>query len=109
MDSMTETLLVITTMPDQASAERLADSLVSRGLAACVNIGAPVTSVYRWDGALRHDREHLLTIKTSRGRYPALEQAIVEQHPYELPEVIAVPITAGLPDYLAWIETCTRD
>jgi periplasmic divalent cation tolerance protein len=105
---MSDVLLVITTLPDKTSATRLADRLIEQGLAACVNIGAPVTSVYRWEGRLEHGEELLLTIKTSTARYPALEAAIVDGHPYELPEVIAVPVTAGLNKYLAWIETCTR-
>ena len=106
---MPETLLVITTLPDQDAAVQLAGTLVEAGLAACVNIGAPVTSVYRWDGELQRGTEVMLTIKTSRARYPALERAITDGHPYELPEVIAVPITAGLDEYLAWIEACTRN
>ena len=106
---MPETLLVITTLPDQDAAERLARTLVETGLAACVNIGAAVTSIYRWDDRLQRGTELMLTIKTTRARYPALEQAIVDGHPYELPEVIAVPITTGLADYLAWIEACTRN
>jgi len=106
---MPETLLVITTLPDQDAAQQLAGSLVEAGLAACVNIGAPVTSVYKWDGELQRGTEVMLTIKTSRARYPALEQAITDGHPYELPEVIAVPITAGLDEYLAWIEACTKN
>jgi periplasmic divalent cation tolerance protein len=106
---MSQPLLVITTLPDQASAESLADRLVRDRLAACVNIGAAVTSVYLWEGRQQHDSEVTLTIKTTGQRYPALQDAIVAAHPYELPEVIAVPITAGLPQYLAWIETCTTD
>lgn len=106
---MPEPLLVITTLPDQETAEALAGTLVEAGLAACVNIGAPVTSIYRWQGVLERGREVMLTIKTTRGRYPALQQAIVSGHPYELPEVIAVPITEGLTDYLAWIDACTQD
>ncbi len=105
---MPEALLVITTMPDSAAAERLSRSLVEQGLAACVNIGAPVTSIYRWDGEMQQGSEVMLTIKTTQERYPALERAITEGHPYELPELIAVPITNGLPGYLAWIEECTR-
>ncbi len=105
---MTDALLVITTMPDQAGAEALARQLVEEKLAACVNIGGPVTSVYRWDESLQRGTEVVLTIKTTRFRYPALQARIAEQHPYELPEVIAVPITSGLPEYLAWIETCTK-
>lgn len=105
---MTDAMLVITTMPDQAGAESLGRQLVEEKLAACVNIGGPVTSVYRWDGRLQRGTEVVLTIKTTLIRYPALQARIAEQHPYELPEVIAVPITAGLPEYLAWIETCTK-
>ena len=106
---MSEALLVITTLPDHDAAVRLAGTLVESGLAACVNIGAPVTSIYRWDNRLEQGSEVTLTIKTTRARYPALEQAIVDGHPYELPEVIAVPITAGLSGYLAWIEACTKN
>ncbi len=104
---MSDKQLVITTLPDQAAAEQLAKRLVETGLAACVNIGAPMTSIYRWDGDLQHGTEVMLTIKTTNQRYPQLEAAIVDGHPYELPELIAIPITAGLPDYLAWIEKCT--
>jgi periplasmic divalent cation tolerance protein len=106
---MPQNLLVITTLPDQDAAEHLAGGLVEAGLAACVNIGAPVTSFYKWDGELQRGTEVMLTIKTSRARYAALEQAITDRHPYELPEVIAVPITAGLAEYLAWIEACTNN
>jgi periplasmic divalent cation tolerance protein len=105
---MSDALLVITTLPEQQAAERLAETLVDRGLAACVNIGAPVTSVYRWRGRRERGTEVMLTIKTTRARYPALEKAITAGHPYELPEVIAVPITEALPEYLAWIRACTK-
>lgn len=101
-------LLVLTNLPDRASAERLAESLVERHLAACVNILAPCRSVYRWKGALQQDEEYPLLAKTSAERYPALEAAIHEAHPYELPEIIAVPIERGLPAYLAWVEAETR-
>jgi periplasmic divalent cation tolerance protein len=106
---MPDNLLVITTLPDPAAGERLAVLLVERGLAACVNIGPPVKSVYRWQGRLEKGMEVMLTIKTSRERYPQLENAIVDGHPYELPEVIAVPITGGLNEYLRWIQTCTKN
>ena len=106
---MPENLLVITTLPDMEGAEALAASLVEAGLAACVNIGAPVTSIYRWQGRMQRGTEVMLTIKTTGRRYRELESAIVDGHPYELPEVIAVPITEGLTEYLAWIEECTRN
>ncbi len=97
------TLLVLTNLPDRAAAERLADSLVEKRLAACVNILAPCRSVYRWQGAMQHDEEHPMLIKTSAGRYAELEAAIRAGHPYELPEIIAVPIERGLPPYLDWV------
>jgi periplasmic divalent cation tolerance protein len=101
-------LLVITNLPDRAAAERLAEKLVGERLAACVNILAPCRSVYRWKDALQHDEEHPLLIKTTAERYPALERALREAHPYELPEVIAVPIDRGLPAYLQWVDDETR-
>jgi periplasmic divalent cation tolerance protein len=96
-------LLVFTNLPDRGAAERLADLLVERQLAACVNILAPCRSVYRWKGAVQHDEEHPMLVKTTAERYPELEQAMRENHPYELPEIIAVPIEAGLPAYLDWV------
>jgi len=96
-------LLVLTNVPDRAAAERLADLLVERRLAACVNILAPCRSVYRWKDAVQHDEEHPMLMKTTAERYPALEQALREAHPYELPEIIAFPVERGLPAYLAWV------
>ena len=97
------TLLVLTSLPDRAVAERLADELVAKKVAACVNILAPCRSVYRWKGAVQHDEEHPMLIKTTRERYAALEQVLRAGHPYELPEIIAVPIERGLPAYLEWV------
>ena len=96
-------LLVLTNLPDRASAEKLAGILIGQSLAACVNILAPCRSVYRWKGVMQNDEEHPLLAKTTRERYPALEAAIRAAHPYELPEIIAVPVTAGLPAYLQWV------
>ena len=101
-------LLVITNVPDRATADKLADLLLERKLAACVNILAPCRSVYRWKGALQHDEEHPMLIKTTQERYPALEQALRAGHPYELPEIIAVPIERGLPAYLEWVAAETK-
>jgi periplasmic divalent cation tolerance protein len=89
------TLLVLTNLPDRAAAEKLADELVEK-------------QVYRWNGAVQHDEEHPMLIKTTRERYPALEQALRSGHPYELPEIIAVPIERGLPAYLDWVAAETR-
>jgi periplasmic divalent cation tolerance protein len=103
------TLLVLTNLPERAAAERLADALIEKRLAACVNILAPCRSVYRWKGALQHDEEHPMLIKTSSERYAALETAIRAGHPYELPEIIAIPIEFGLPAYLDWVAAESTD
>jgi periplasmic divalent cation tolerance protein len=102
-------LLVLTNLPDATSARSLADALVGTRLAACVNILAPCRSVYRWQGQVEDAEEVPLLIKTTVERYAALEAAIRRQHPYELPEIVAVPITRGLPDYLAWVAAETTD
>ena len=101
-------LLVLTNLPDRAAAERLADLVIGQRLAACVNILAPCRSVYRWKDAVQHDEEHPMLIKTTAERYPALEQALRGGHPYELPEIIAMPIERGLAAYLDWVESETR-
>ena len=100
-------LLVLTNLPDRAAAERLADALIEQRVAACVNILAPCRSVYRWKGAVQRDEEHPMLIKTTAERYAALEQAIRAGHPYELPEIIAVPVERGLPAYLDWVASET--
>lgn len=101
-------LLVFTNLPDRPAAERLADLVVAKNLAACASILAPCRSVYRWNGAVQHDEEHPLLIKTTSERYGALEQALRQGHPYELPEIIAVPIERGLPAYLDWVGSETK-
>ncbi len=100
-------LLVITNLPNRAAAEKLADALVEKRLAACVNILSPCRSVYRWQGAVQREEEHPVLIKTTREAYAALEAQIRAQHPYELPEIIAVPIERGLPAYLDWVNAET--
>jgi periplasmic divalent cation tolerance protein len=102
------TLLVLTNLPDRAAAERLADLLLEKRVAACVNILAPCRSVYRWKDAVQHDEEHPMLIKTTAERYPELEKVLRAGHPYELPEIIAVPVERGLPDYLAWVAAETK-
>lgn len=104
-------LLVLTNLPDRTAAEMLANALIEARLAACVNILPPCRSVYRWQGAVEASDEVPLLIKTSEARYAALETAIRALHPYELPELIAVPITHGLPAYLGWVaaETSSTD
>lgn len=101
-------LLVITNLPDQPAAEALAQTLVDQRVAACVNVMAPCRSIYRWRGAVETAVEVPLLIKSVAERYAELEAAIRAAHPYELPEIIAVPIERGLPDYLAWVTAETR-
>lgn len=101
-------LLVITNCPDQACAETLATALVELRLAACVNILAPCRSFYRWQGTIESATEIPLLIKTSAECYAALEAEIRARHPYELPEIIALPIDRGLPAYLQWLADETR-
>jgi len=102
-----ETLLVLTHLPDADSARQMANALVEAKLAACVNILAPCRSVYRWQGQVEDAEEVPLLIKTTAARYAALEAAIRQQHPYELPEIVAVPIGPGLPEYLVWVAAAT--
>ena len=104
----TAPLLIFCTLPSRDIALRLAEHLVDQGLAACVNITQPVTSVYRWQEQRETAEEHLLLIKTTQQRYTALQAAILDLHPYELPEIIAVPVTQGLAGYLDWVEQCTK-
>ena len=101
-------LLVITNCPDAATADTLATALIEQRLAACVNVLAPCRSVYHWQGAVERADEIPLLIKTSTERYAELEAAIRAQHPYTVPEIIAVPISHGLPDYLQWVADETR-
>ena len=100
---MTDTLIVLTNLPDRERAGTLARALTDARLAACINILAPCTSVYRWQGAVETTTEVPLLIKTTAARYPALEAAIRSLHPYELPEIVAVPVVQGLPGYLDWV------
>jgi periplasmic divalent cation tolerance protein len=98
-----ETLLVLTNLPDRDAAVKLARELVERRLAACVNVLAECTSIYRWKGTVENAREVPLLIKSRSALYEELEAAINELHPYELPEIIAVPVVRGLAEYLAWV------
>lgn len=100
--------LVITNLPDRESAGKLAHLLIERRLAACINILSPCRSVYRWKGKTEDAEEFPVLIKTTRDRYPELEAAIRAAHPYELPEIVAVPLAGGLPAYLEWVEAETR-
>ena len=103
-----EVYLVITNLPDRESAAKLAHMLVERRLAACVNILSPCRSVYRWQGKTENAEEFPMLIKTTKDRYAELEAAIRAGHPYELPEIIAIPLAGGLSAYLGWVESETR-
>jgi len=96
-------ILVLTQMPDRVSAQSLARSLVEARLAACVSVGMPVESLYHWRGEIETAQEVPVTVKTRSDRYADVEAAIRARHPYELPEIIAVPVVDGLAPYLGWI------
>jgi periplasmic divalent cation tolerance protein len=100
---MNDVLLVITNLPDASSAKKLARLVVESRAAACVNQLAPCASIYRWKDDIETAAEIPLLIKTTRTAYPRLEKLISEAHPYELPEIIAVSVTEGLPAYLEWV------
>ncbi|HEX5130731.1 MAG TPA: divalent-cation tolerance protein CutA [Usitatibacter sp.] len=96
-------IAVLTNLPDSDSAFNLARELVRLRLAACANVLSPATSFYRWDGRDEQATEFPVLMKSTRERYAELEAAIRELHPYEVPEIIAWPIEAGLPAYLEWV------
>ncbi|MCY1284774.1 Divalent-cation tolerance protein CutA [compost metagenome] len=98
-----EVLVVITNTPDAETAARLSRAVLEARAAACVNRLPPVESEYWWQGALERAQEWPLLIKTTRARYAALEAVIRQHHPYDVPEIVAVPVTAGFAPYLAWL------
>ncbi len=100
--------IVFNTCPDQQTAQHIATQLVELQLAACVNIIPAIESVYSWQGKVESETEYLLIIKTHSDCYTELESTIQALHPHELPEVVAVPIEAGLPAYLDWINNNTK-
>ncbi|MCH2221251.1 MAG: divalent-cation tolerance protein CutA [Dechloromonas sp.] len=102
-----ETLTVITNCPDEETANAIALAIVEEKLAACVNILPRVQSIYRWQGSVESAAEIPLLIKTTANNYPALEARITTLHPYDVPEIIALPIARGLPAYLNWVATET--
>lgn len=100
---MDQTLMILVNVPDEATAHLMARSLVEGRVAACINILPGVRSVYRWQGKIEEAQEVTLLIKTTQARYVDLEAAVKAAHPYDVPELIALPIVAGLPEYLSWI------
>jgi len=105
---MTDKILVFTTCGSPQEAAQIARSLVESRLAACVAILQPCRSVYRWKGTIESTDEIPLLIKTTEARYAELENVIRAQHPYAIPEIIALPVVAGLPGYLAWVAAETQ-
>ena len=103
-----EPLLVLTNLPDAASAQKIANALIESRAAACVNVLAQCRSTYRWQGQVETAAEIPLLIKTTVANYPLVEQIVRAQHPYAVPELIAIPITYGLPAYLDWLATETE-
>jgi uncharacterized protein involved in tolerance to divalent cations len=101
---VSEHCLVLSTVATPEDGERLARALVERRLAACVNVLPQVSSYYRWKGDVQRDEERLLVIKTRTDRFEDLRRVLVDLHPYEVPEVIALPIAAGHAAYLAWLD-----
>jgi periplasmic divalent cation tolerance protein len=103
-----EPIVVLTTCPDEAVAAKVARDLVESGLAACVSRIGPVHSTYRWQGALQDEPEVLLVIKTVSTRYSELEMRLKSLHPYDVPEIVALPVTAGSAEYLSWLQGAVR-
>jgi periplasmic divalent cation tolerance protein len=108
---MNDVVLVLSTAPaapGDDTAEQIARTLIDERLAACVNVHAPMVSIYRWKGAVEKDNERQLVIKTTRAALPALEKRLRELHPYELPELIVISASGGSEQYLAWVAAEVR-
>jgi periplasmic divalent cation tolerance protein len=105
---MTGPVVALSTVASAEDAERIARSLVEKGVAACVNVVPGVVSFYRWKGRLERDAEVLLVIKTRGERFEDLKAALLAEHPYEVPELVALPIAAGHERYLDWLADSVR-
>jgi periplasmic divalent cation tolerance protein len=105
---MTDALVVLVTFPSPEQAASLARVLVEERLAACGNLVPGLRSIYRWDGAVHDEGEVLLLLKTARDRFPALRDRILSLHPYQVPEVLALPVEAGSQAYLEWVAAEVR-
>jgi len=105
---MTDKIVVMTSCAGEAEAEKLARALVESRLAACVNLVRGARSIYRWKGEIESAEEVLLVIKTSRECFADLREAVEKLHPYEVPELIALPVVAGAESYLAWLDASLR-
>ena len=101
-------IMIYCTCPDIETADRISRQLIRQHMAACVNQVTGVTSIYEWEGKIQQSNEVMIIIKSTEKRFDSIKKLVSEEHPYELPELIAVPITQGLPDYLEWINQCTK-
>lgn len=101
-------LVLLSTCPDVGTAERIGAALIEASLAACVNVVPGLRSIYRWNDAIQCDEEVLMLIKTTADRLDATRERLVALHPYEVPEVVALPVVAGHHPYLAWVASSTR-
>jgi periplasmic divalent cation tolerance protein len=108
MPDTTEAIVVLVTTPTPERAAEIARALVEERLAACGNVLPAIRSVYRWEGKVQDDQEALLVLKSTRDRFEALRDRVLALHPYQVPEVIALPVEAGSAAYLAWIAGETR-
>ena len=106
---MTDAIVALSTVGNAGDAQRIGRALVERRLVACVNVVPGVTSIYAWKGAVETSQELLLVIKTRRRRFDALRAALLELHPYEVPELVALPVADGGPAYLEWIRTSVEE
>jgi periplasmic divalent cation tolerance protein len=100
-------VLILTTLGVSADASAFASTLVDERLAACVNVLPEMDSIYRWQGRVERDREHQLVIKTTAARLPALRERLASLHPYQVPELLVLPVADGSPAYLGWLRAET--
>jgi periplasmic divalent cation tolerance protein len=105
---MSDFCLLLTTWPDETSARHAARQWLNEGLVACVNILPRMQSLYVWNGELNEGQEHQMLLKTTKHRVEALQQAIVDAHPYECPEILQLPVEGGFQGYLDWIKGTTE-
>jgi periplasmic divalent cation tolerance protein len=101
-------ILILTTVPDKKTGQQIAKTCVGERLAACVTISGPSESHYQWEGKLVQEHEHILFIKTREALFPELKEKILKLHPYQVPEIIALPLAEGHPEYLKWIDRETN-
>ena len=109
MTEHVDVVRVETTVDDRAGADRVAGSVVEHRLAACAQVSGPIRSFYRWEGAVQADEEWMVVIKTAADRLDALVAHVIEVHPYDVPEIVAVPVTGGNPSYLDWVREESRE